>query len=336
MKGGRGVGRRRVLAILGAAAGLPLLPGGSAAPMWCWQGDALGAAARILLVLRDGERARALAESCVAELRRLEAALSLYRADSELSRLNRDGRIELPSRDLLAAMRAAQTWSEITGGAFDATVQPLWRLYADHFARRSADANGPPEAALAEALSRVDYRAVEISSRRIAFARPGMAVTLNGIAQGYITDRIVDRLRNDGIDNTLVEMGETAALGRRGDGAPWTAGVHNAAGRIAMALPLNDRAIATSAGFATPFERSGRFHHLFAPASGECAAHLRAVSVLAPSATAADALSTAAFVAPFAHLPALLRTAAAAGPIEAIVQSRDGSFLRLTVGVQAA
>lgn len=331
MSGLRRLGRRRALAILAAGAGLPVLPGGAgAAPTWRWDGDALGAAARILVVHRDGARAQSLAAMCVAELRRLEAAFSLYRPDSELSRLNRDGRIDSPSRDLLALMRQAQDWGERTGGAFDCTVQPLWRVYADHFARHPGDEDGPPPAVLAEAVARVDYRAVELSPRRIAFARPGMAVTLNGIAQGYITDRVIGRLRDEGIENTLVEMGEAAALGRRGDGAPWSAGIPDAAGRIFTILPLGDRAVATSAGGATRFESSGRFHHLVDPASGACARHMRAVSVAALSATAADALSTALYVTPVARLPGLLRAAAPAGFLEAVVQPYHGSAVRLT------
>jgi thiamine biosynthesis lipoprotein len=330
MSTGPRFGRRRVLAILGAALGLPLLPERAArAPLWRWDGYALGAAASIRLHHPDGARARSLITACVAELRRLEAALSLYRADSELCRLNRHGDIRHPSRDILAAMREARAWSARTAGAFDPTVQPLWRLYADHFARRSPDAAGPRAAALAAARDLVDWRSLEVSTDRIAFVRPGMAATLNGIAQGFVTDRIVDRLRDGDIDSTLVEMGEAAAIGLCSDGTPWSVGIPDAAGRVVTTLPLTGRAVATSAGSATRFEPTGRFHHLFDPATGECAHHVAAVSVAAPSATAADALSTALFVTPVAAMPGLLERAAAAGAVEALIQFHHGPLLHM-------
>ncbi|MCC6466802.1 MAG: FAD:protein FMN transferase [Alphaproteobacteria bacterium] len=331
MKAGPAIGRRRVLAVLAAAGGLPLWPGRiGATPSWTWQGDALGTSARIQLCHPDQAQARSLVEACVAELRRLEAAFSLYRADSELSLLNRDGFLEFPSPDFRALMSMARDWGALTDGAFDATVQPLWRLYADHFAAHPGDRSGPAAPALAEACRQVDYRAVDISPRRIAFGKPGMAATLNGIAQGYITDRVVDRLREGGIDSTLVEMGEIAGIGLRGDSAPWTVAVPDAGGRIALSLPLRDRAIATSAGYATPFDRDRRFHHLFVPRSGACANHVDTLSVVAGTATAADALSTALYVTPPLDVPAMLRRVrAAAGPVEAVAL-RGGDLVRLT------
>lgn len=330
MSAGPRFGRRRALAVLGAAFGLPLLPERAASvPLWRWDGYALGATASIRLHHPDGARARSLITACVAELRRLEAALSLYRADSELCRLNRNGDIRHPTPDMLAAMHEARAWSERTAGAFDPTVQPLWRLYADHFARHPLGAAGPPLAALAAARGFVDWRSLEVSTDRIAFVRPGMAATLNGIAQGFITDRIVGRLRDADIDSTLVEMGEAAAVGLRPDGTPWSAGIPDAAGRVVTTLPLTGRAVATSAGFATRFEPTGRFHHLFDPTTGECAHHVAAVSVAAPSATAADALSTALFVTPVAAMPGLLKRAAAAGAVEALIQPHHGPLLRM-------
>ncbi len=334
MTAARQLGRRRVLAIFAVAGGLPMWSTRSdAIPTWSWEGDALGAAARIRLCHPDKVTARVLVEDCVAELRRLEAAFSLYRADSELSRLNRDGYIDSPSRDLVDLMRQAQAWGARTRGAFDATVQPLWRLYADHFARHPDDLSGPPAPALDTARACVDYRAVDISVRRIAFARPGMAVTLNGIAQGYITDHVAARLHHGDVDATLIEMGEVAARGLRGDGSPWSVGVPDRAGGLAVTLPLRDRAMATSAGFATPFEPTQRFHHLFDPRSGACANHVGAVSVIAANATTADALSTALFATPIADAPALLRhTNAAREAAEIIVQGLDGRLHRLTAG----
>ena len=295
--------RRRFLAVAAAAAGFPLVAAAAraeAAHLHRWSGIALGAAAEIVLHDADGVRARRLIARCVAEIDRLEDVFSLYRPESALSRLNRDGRIPAPPLDLVALLAEARVYSERTEGAFDATVQPLWRLHAAHFARPGADARGPAEAEIARARALVDYRAVDIRPGEIRFARPGMAVTLNGIAQGHITDRVAALLQDAGMVDVLLDIGEVRALGRHPEGRPWRVGLRRAAApeTVARTVTLADRAMATSAGIASPFEPSGRHHHLFDPATGRPAPGTGQVSVIASRATAADALSTALAVCP--------------------------------------
>ena len=118
-----------------------------------------------------------------------------------------------------------QRYAALTEGTFDPTVQPLWTLYSGHFSRPDAGPAGPHPDALNAALDRVSHRHLLVGRDRIAFARRGMALTLNGIAPGYVTDRIVDLLRAEGIDRTLVDMGESRAIGTRPDGRPWDVAV---------------------------------------------------------------------------------------------------------------
>ena len=307
--------RRRFIAIAAAAAGLPLAAAGvraETAPLHRWSGIALGAAAEIVLHGPDAARARRLIARCVAEIDRLEDVFSLYRPASALSRLNRDGHLAAPPLELVALLAEARRFSERTEGAFDATVQPLWRAYAAHFARPGADPRGPAEAALAEARALVDWRAVEIEPAVVRFARPGMAVTLNGIAQGYITDSVATLLQDAGMADVLLDIGEVRALGRHPEGRPWRVGLRRAAApeTLARTVSLADRAVATSAGIASPFDASGRHHHLFDPATGRPAPGAGQVSVIAPRATTADALSTALAVSP----PARAATLAARFP----------------------
>ena len=213
--------------------------------------------------------------ACRAEITRLERIFSLYRADSALSQLNRQGRLEAPPLELVELLAFSARVSAATGGAFDVTVQPLWDLYAGHFADPAADPAGPSEAALAATLALVDWRAVEIDPARIGFRRPGMAVTLNGVAQGYITDRVADLLRGRGFDNVLVELGEIRALGRHPDGRPGrpASPIPNDPSAVLLELPLPDVALATSGGYGTWFDPGHRHHHLFDPATGRSAAH---------------------------------------------------------------
>ena len=301
--------RRRFIAIAAAAAGFPLAAAGvraETAPLHRWSGVALGAAAEIVLHGPDAARARRLIARCVAEIDRLEDVFSLYRPASALSRLNRDGRLATPPLELVALLAEARLFSERTEGAFDATVQPLWRAYAAHFAKPGADARGPAEGALAEARALVDWRAVETRPAAIRFARPGMAVTLNGIAQGYITDRVATLLQEAGMGDVLLDIGEVRALGHHPEGRPWRIGLRRAAApeTLARTVSLADRAVATSAGIASPFDASGRHHHLFDPATGRPAPGAGQVSVIAPNATTADALSTALAVSPPARAAA--------------------------------
>ena len=301
--------RRRFVAIAAAAAGLPfaaIRAGAETAHLHRWSGIALGAAAEIVLHDPDAARARRLTARCVTEIDRLEDVFSLYRPESAISRLNQDGRLEAPPLELVTLLAEARSYSERTEGAFDVTVQPLWRLYAAHFARPGADPRGPGDAEHAKAQALVDYRAVEIEPAEVRFARSGMAVTLNGIAQGYITDRVATLLRDAGMSDVLLDIGEVRALGRHPDGRPWHVGLRRAAEpeTVARTVTLTDRAVATSAGIASPFDASGRHHHLFDPATGRPAPGAGQVSVIAPSATMADALSTALAVSPPARAAA--------------------------------
>ena len=118
---------------------------------------------------------------------------------------------------------------------------------------------------------------------------------MNGIAQGYATDRVVDMLRKAGLSTSLVDMGEVRAIGARPDGAAWHVGLADPdrPGALAGTVDLVDRAVATTAGAGFRFDASGRFTHLFDPATGRSPSAFRMVSVVAPTATEADALSTA-------------------------------------------
>jgi thiamine biosynthesis lipoprotein len=291
---GSSLSRRRFVSIAGAVAGAALLPGsaGAVMPLHRWQGTALGADARLLLAHPDGAVADRLIDRCVSEVRRLERIFSLYDPASSLSQLNRAGYLEQPPFELVELLATARSVSAATAGAFDATVQPLWARFAEHFAQADGDFTGPD---VSDVLPLVDWRAVRVGADRIGFARPGMAVTLNGIAQGFITDAVTALLRREGIARVLVDLGEIRAVGQHPAGRPWRAGIDDPAapGTLLARIELSDRALATSGGYGTVFDADGRFGHLIDPRNGQTAPVARSISVLAANATTADALSTA-------------------------------------------
>lgn len=257
--------RRRFLALAGA--------GGLAAAAWPRtslhraerRAHALGTQVSLTAFHEDRATADAALGEAFEALDRLEDVLSLYRPGSDLRRLNRDGRLDDPHPDLVTVLSAALDWSRRTNGAFDPTVQPLWE---------SRDAT-------------IDWRKVEVDARRIRLA-PGMAVTLNGIAQGFAADRVRDVLRARGVREALADTGEIA-----GDGRPWRVGIQHPRrpdAYVALA-ELRDRVMATSGDYATTDVR-----HIVDPATRRPPAAFSSVTIVAPSGLEADALSTAVFV----------------------------------------
>jgi thiamine biosynthesis lipoprotein len=299
----RPLSRRRFIRISAAAAGLATAPGAAlaqadgnlvAANLVTWRGTMLGAVATMQIHHHDRDEARRLIAAACAEAHRLERIFSLYLPDSSLVELNRSGVLVAPEPELIELLTMSRRFAEATNGRFDPTVQPLWTLYADHFRVAGADPAGPSPAAVRAALAYVGHDRLSVSRDRIMMPR-GMALTLNGIAQGFVTDKIVDLLRAHGVVRSLVDMGEVRAIGPRPDGNPWEVGIDDPeiAGRIGATLPIVDRAVSTSGAYGFRFDAQGRFNHLFDPATGGCANRYRSVTTVSPSATAADALSTA-------------------------------------------
>ncbi|MBZ9798667.1 FAD:protein FMN transferase [Mesorhizobium sp. ES1-4] len=328
------ISRRRFIRISGAAAGLSLaaLGGGFARPSRAsplfheWRGVALGADASLQLYHADAAEAERLIADALAEVRRLERVFSLYDETSALSRLNRDGELIDPPQELIELLAMSERYARATGGAFDPTVQPLWALYAKHFSMAGADPNGPSPADLGTAVGKCGCQRVMVDVGKVAFEQSGMALTLNGIAQGYITDRVAELLRARGVTHTLVDMGETRALDAHPAGRPWSVGIRDprAEDRFVATLALDNQAISTSGGYGTEFDAAGRFNHIFDPATGLCAKRYLSVSVVAPTATCADALSTAFSVMPIDRASSVL---ADAGATQAYFVLPDGRVI---------
>lgn len=320
--------RRRFISISASTLAAGLVPGSAAmarrSPVR-WRGVAMGARAELILHHPDRNQAEAAVQVVQDEIRRLERVFSLFDPGSALSRLNRSGALAAPPLDLIRCLDDAAHISRITGGAFDMTVQPLWELYARHFSSDTASAEGPGKTALEAARKLVDYRAVRYGPQRVSFAEPGMAVTLNGIAQGYVTDRVAELLKARGFANLLIDLGETRGMGRGEDGADWQVGIEapDGSGRLIRKLALRDRAIATSGGYGTRFTRDGVHHHLFDPKTGRSANLWTSVSVIADDATRADALSTAFFSLPESSI----RRVAEILQVSVVASGRSGMVL---------
>lgn len=279
--------RRRALTIAAATGAATLASGNLAGePVFTWTGTALGADVRITIAgLSHGVAAHAV-ELARNEVERLEGAFSLYRPDSELSRLNRDGHLDHPSQDFRQLLGRSLAASEQTLGFFNPAIQPMWTFLARHFAGGSGDEPDPAE--MKRVLDCCDPARISTSPLRVEIA-PGMAVTFNGIAQGYVTDAVARIFESHGLRNILINLGEILAL----PGRSWDIAVAGDNRHLA----LSDRAAAQSAGRGTVFTPDGRWHHLIDPSTGQSANHFASVTVTAATATEADFLSTALYVA---------------------------------------
>ena len=280
--------RRRLLSIAAAAALVPARPGHATA-ISQWRGVALGADASITLAHPDAERIIELAR---AEIARMEAIFSLHQPGSALALLNAQGRLHAPPFELLDCLGLAARVHAATGGVFDPTVQPLWALHAAHYAG-AAEPGAPSSAAVAETRVRTGWHRLRLDPDDIRL-QPGMALTLNGIAQGYIADRVARLLRGMGLEQVLVNTGEHLALGGDPRGGPWQVRLRAGGELLPGAVALEGAALASSAMRGTTFDAAGRQGHILDPATGRPGpAHWQLVSVIAPEAGLADALSTA-------------------------------------------
>ena len=245
---------------------------------------AFGTVVSIKVLHDDARQAELAMADALAEARKVDALMSIYRPGSEVHTLNRDARLARPGPHLLAVLREAMRLSVQTRGAFDITVQPLWEL------ARSGNSRAP-------ALPLVGWQRIRMDADGITLGA-GMAITLNGIAQGYALDLARAALQARGIRHALIDTGEFGALGAAEGGRPWMLGVRDPRRQNAHAgfLPMDSRAVATSGDYETAFMQDFSKHHIFDPATGDSPSELAAVTVAAPSGILADGQSTAFMV----------------------------------------
>ncbi|MDF1872048.1 FAD:protein FMN transferase [Vannielia sp.] len=270
--------RRRFLSLASAAC---LIAPAATAHAFQWQGTAMGARARIILDHPEAER---ITERALAEISRLEDIFSLYRDTSEIARLNADGQLQAPSFELLECLSIARHAHQLSEARFDPTVQPLWRLLAKAYgAGRAADA-----AEIADARAKIGFDRVSFDTGKIILSA-GQQLTLNGIAQGYIADRVALLMRAEGISDVLVDTGEIVAMGAPKGQAAWPVTI---VGEV-KARALSGRAMATSAPFGTRLSAEGQIGHILDPrGAAPHITNIRQVTVSAKSAAFADAIST--------------------------------------------
>jgi thiamine biosynthesis lipoprotein len=236
-------------------------------------------------------------DAAVLVIRHIEDQMSLFRPDSAICQLNRTGRLDAPHPDMLEILRFAQQVAQRSQGAFDVTVQPLWVAFEE---AKGHDRLPTAEAMLA-ARQLVGWRGLQVSDAAVRLERPGMGITLNGIAQGYAADKVKARLQSLGIAHALIDAGEWASLGQPAHAGDWTLGVANPrdAQHVLAGLAMQGRSVATSADDQCTFSADFVNHHIFDPHTGRSPAEVSSVTVVASTCVMADALTKVFFMAGF-------------------------------------
>lgn len=261
-------------------------------------GSSMGTSWHVTVVAAEPATREALRREIQSALDMVEARMSNWRADSEISRLNAKppGRYQI-SAELMTVLEAAADVWRASDGAFDVTVGPLVGLwgFGPH-----ASSQEPEPAAVAEARARVGMQWLILHPDTLEVERlRRVELDLSAIAKGHGVDKVAERLDALGYHDYLVEVGgEVRVSGHNPDGALWRVGIErpsNLERRIARRIVLPAGAVATSGDYRNfVISESGRRSHTIDPRSGAPISHgLASVTVVAPRAMWADAWATA-------------------------------------------
>ncbi|MGO9802728.1 MAG: FAD:protein FMN transferase [Steroidobacteraceae bacterium] len=234
------------------------------------------------------------------EMRRIDALMSHYKPDSELSMINARAAQEPVQVDaeLFDLIKLSTHFSQLTDGAFDITYASVGYLYNYPLHVH------PSEEQIKAALPAVNWRYLvfDAAHHTIRFAHPGMRIDLGGIAKGYAVDRGVALLQAHGIAHAIVTAGGDSRLLGDHRGRPWLVSIahpdepHNP-DKVVTRIPLADCAVSTSGDYERYFDEDGiRYHHIIDPHTGHSATKVRSATIIGPTATQTDGLSKTAFV----------------------------------------
>lgn len=286
---------------------------------------AMGTILEITLLARSEAEGRAALDELFALGGELEATLTRFDPASDVSRLNRAagrGAVRVDP-ELVRLLELSIAYAELTHGAFDPTVGPLVELWT-----RAGQTGVMPDAvALAHARSLVGATQIRVEGGRVALANAGASVDLGGIAKGWALDRMLPRLRARGIENALLDFGQSSvqALGAPPGAMGWRLLARGPGDTPLGVLTLRDQALSVSGSLGQSVEIGGRrFGHVLDPRSGLALERRRQALVLAPDATLAEALSKALLV--LGEAEGLALVAAQPGCEALLVDAEGGSW----------
>ncbi|MFO7606729.1 MAG: FAD:protein FMN transferase [Desulfurivibrionaceae bacterium] len=258
-------------------------------------GLAMGTYVSITAIHSSRSEAENAIDSSFEEIGRLSAILSRHDMDSPVSALNSTGKLASAPREVVEMVARSIYYHRQTDGAFDITVKPLVELYRTIF-----QAGGKPsDSEVGNALRLVGLEQLRLNGDNLSFKRKGMGITLDGIAKGYIVDRVSELLSARGIGNHLINAGgDIRTNGLAGRGKPWTVAIQDPEKRrqYPEVLTMTSGAIATSGNYEVFYDREKVFHHIVNGSTGLSPEISASVTVRADTVMDADAMSTSVFV----------------------------------------
>lgn len=244
----------------------------------------------------DEAQARHAIEAAFRRMHEVANTLTRFDPASPVARLNRQGHLGDPPpmlRDVLGRALAMASHSE---GDFDPTVSPVLDFYLGQ--QRPLTLTRTDRAIIQQREQAVGYRHVQMDADGIRFLRPDMAITLDGIAKGYVVDQGLAALRSAGVDYGLIDAGgEIRAMAGTHPDRAWHVGIVDPldTGRVAAVVKLRNAALSTSGNYEVFFSADRRLFHIINPHSGYSPDHYSSVTVMADAAVESDAASVAAF-----------------------------------------
>lgn len=255
----------------------------------------MGTYVQITVIAQDKRKAEEAIGKAFSKIEEIDYLMSTYKPDSEISRLNRLGELEVSPLTLEIVEKALE-FSRLTDGALDISYKPIMDVWEN----AQKQSRLPTDEELKEAASLVNYRNIYIQGDKIKFKRKRMSIDLSCIAKGYAVDKGIDVLKEEGISNALVNAGgDIYALGSFSPKINWRVGIQHPRdkGRIIGVAEISNRAVATSGDYERYFTiRGKRYSVIFDPKTGESKNEIISATVIAPDCTTADALSTASFI----------------------------------------
>lgn len=283
-----------------------------------WQ--VMGTFAAVSTSGREAPRLDAFAAECRGIMQDVNDKLTLYSTHSELWAINQNAGIRPVEVSPLThkVLGLSLHYAALTGGAFDPTVAPLVRLWG--FNGATTPALAPTDTALRAALRGVGYGRLRLADRTAFMDNPAAALDLGGIAKGYAVDLCIDRLREAQPRGVMVDLGgNIRCLGAARRGRPWRVGVRNPfdiQDMLGVLTLTNGMAVATSGNYEKFVTISGRrYTHIIDPRTGRPVGGMAGVTVIAPTATETDALSTGLFVLGMDHARDVLRETPGCGAL---------------------
>ncbi|HUJ19779.1 MAG TPA: FAD:protein FMN transferase [Nitrospirota bacterium] len=259
----------------------------------------MGTDVTITVVAKSRAGGGAAIDAAMDEVRRFDRMMSLYKIDSEVSKVNEAaGRHPVVvSPEMIDAVESARRVSELSGGVFDITIGPLVVLWQ----MRLKEGTVPTDSEIARVKPLVNYRNIVVDRKAstIFLKRPGMIMDLGGM-KGYIADRVRDLLRAHGIDNAVIALaGDIWVMGRREDGTPWRIGVQHPRERdkTLIVLGLSDKYITTSGDYERFVIRGNkRYHHIIDPRTGKPSTGVISATLIGDQGSLIDPLAKAPFI----------------------------------------